>query len=94
MGDLEAKLELQPVLEASTSGRVAPFALYFPSGFSPSKEASCKWELQANDAPYADHYIIGRMVSPPFLTLQIASSCLTTPLLPVSSESSLAQKIA
>ena len=78
MGDLEAKLELQPVLEASTSGRVAPFALYFPSGFSPSQETGCKWELQANNAPNADHYIIGRMVRPPPSTMfQVVSSCFT-----------------
>jgi len=62
MGDLEAKVQLLPVLESSVSGRVAPFALYFPSGFSPSKENGCKWELQATDDPNTDHYIIGRMV--------------------------------
>ncbi len=62
MGDVEAKIQLEPVLEPSTSGRVAPFALYFHSGFSPSKDTSCKWEVQATDAQVADHYIIGRMV--------------------------------
>ena len=63
MGPSKLNLSLEPVDAASTSGRLGPFAMYFPSGFQPGKHADCKWEVQTDKVKPQQHYVIGRTVS-------------------------------
>ena len=58
-----ASCRIEAVEKPSASGRVAPFALYFPSGYQPSKAMKCKWEVHTSSTNAGEHYLIGRTVS-------------------------------
>ena len=66
--DLPDTISLQPVVEPSTSGRPGPLALYFASGFEPSRDDACAWEVHTSTAHRNQHVVIARMVRAcPFL---------------------------
>ncbi|KAL3159889.1 hypothetical protein ABBQ38_010286 [Trebouxia sp. C0009 RCD-2024] len=52
-------IHMQPV-EDATGTTVGPFAVYFPSGFKPSSEASCTWHVYTHKKHKHQHIIVAR----------------------------------
>lgn len=59
---LPAVIQMQPV-EDATGTTVGPFAVYFPSGFNPSSDASCTWHVYTHKQHKHQHVIVARTVS-------------------------------
>ena len=52
---------MQPVESADVT-TVGPFAVYFPSGFKPSSDASCTWHVYTHKTHAHQHIIVARTV--------------------------------
>lgn len=64
--DLPDTISLQPVIDASSPGMCAPFALYFASGFQPGEEDRAKWEVHTSNTRRNQHLLVARLVRMPW----------------------------
>ena len=55
-------VHMQPVKDADGT-RIGPFAVYFPSGFVPTSDASCTWHVYTHKTHKQQHIIVARTVS-------------------------------
>ena len=55
-------VHMQPVKDALGT-TVGPFAVYFPSGFVPTSDASCTWHIYTHKTHKHQHIIVARTVS-------------------------------
>ena len=55
-------VHMRPVT-AADGATVGPFAVYFPSGFNPSLDASCTWTVHTHKTHKHQHIIVARTVS-------------------------------
>ena len=55
-------VHMQPVKDADGT-TVGPFAVYFPSGFIPTSDASCTWHVYTHKIHKHQHIIVARTVS-------------------------------
>lgn len=55
-------VHMQPVEDADGT-TVGPFAVYFPSGFVPTSDASCTWHVYTHKTHKHQHIIVARTVS-------------------------------
>ena len=55
-------VHMQPVKD-SDGTTVGPFAVYFPSGFVPTSDASCTWHIYTHKTHKHQHIIVARTVS-------------------------------
>lgn len=54
-------VHMQPVKDADGT-TVGPFAVYFPSGFVPTSDASCTWHVYTHKIHKHQHIIVARTV--------------------------------